>query len=220
MALEAWGGGALHFTHFSELNQQKVFRTCREDECVYVRLQRVWVCATRGTSGRNSERVWQTDGHSVELFPISLSLIPFWVLHPLPCHLSKVLPHLFFPLSSTPFPSSSSSVKPGLGSSLTVPPLIFSLSLPLFPSSATSLLIFCWRHQLENIKRFFSECHSGPCWHSTKDTEEIWGFVWGSKRGKLERKDWQIWPANQSESKLPGKHRLFFLFLFWYRVFL
>lgn len=55
------------------------------------------MCATRGTSGRNSERVWQTDGHSVELFPISLSLIPFWVLHPPPCHLSKVLPHLFFP---------------------------------------------------------------------------------------------------------------------------
>lgn len=148
-------GGALHFTHFSEPNQQIVFRTCREDECVYVRLQRAWVCATRGTSGRNSERVWQTDGHSVELFPISLSLIPFWVLHPPPLSPLQSLTSSLFSLSSTPFPSSSSSVKPGLGSLLTVSPLIFSLSLPLFPSSATSLLTFCWQHQLENIKSYF-----------------------------------------------------------------
>lgn len=214
MALEAvrCGGGGFAFYSFQWAEPTESLSN----------LQRRWMCvraAAACVSVRNKRHKWEkqracvADRWSLSGVVPHLSLSDS-LLGPTSSPLSPLqsLTSSFFfpsPLSSTPFPSSSSSVKPGLGSSLTVLPLIFSLSLPLFPSSATSLLIFCWQHQLENIKRFFfSECHSGPCWHSTKDTEEIWGFVWGSKRGKLERKDWQIWPANQSELKLPGKHWL------------
>ena len=148
-------------------------------------------CAALG--GRGGLRVkdrWSLSG-VVPPLPLSFSLpsgSDIFSLSPLQNLTSSVFFVFFCPqhlLSSHP---SLYYLKSQLGSSLTL--LRFYLFKPLFfpsPALLPSCQVFCWRNQLENTKRFLCDCHSGPCWHSTKDTREVWDlWVQTRKKGAID----------------------------------
>lgn len=132
----------------------------------------------------------------MELFPYSLSL-SHSLLGPasFPCHLSRILPHLFFCFFFF-FPQHLlhprlHHLKPELGSSLPHCSFISSdLSL--------SRLISCWGNQLENTKRFFCDCHSGP-----PLTQHVGLRRFGICGGRQPKgSDWQLWSTSHSEFRL------------------
>lgn len=161
---------------------------CSVRECAQ---QEAQVGETASVCGRQMVTQWSCSPSLSLWFPSGSYILPL-------CHLSKVLPHLFFPSLPHLFRPRLHPLSPDL------PPLIFSLSLPLFPSSATSLLTFCWRHQLENIKSYFFLSVILDPFDTAQRTLKRFGDLCGGQKGgnskeKTDRYDQQ---TNLSQSCL------------------
>lgn len=142
----------------------------------------------------------------------SLFLTPFWVLHPSLVTSPESYLICFF-LSPSPSPQHllhhpRRRVDSELGSSLTLLYLYLFKPFPPLPQPLLCCLLvffFCWRHQLENTRRFFFVCVSitlAPT-DTAHRTLERFGICGGRQEKQTEKQkgcDWQRWPMNHSES--------------------